>query len=311
MSTIYTPASHKPDKLLTGFISVRAPELKHILASVQGTTSASEVASKFGRPSGSGLKTNHVENSLRFLNAVDLVESPTGDLLDTVERINDRHIEGLPFEARLLYHCNQQDGRQSHFSDIHRALLSGGSRTVNASRDNIRKILKRETNYHADYDISWTDPKIDMWVTLAEQLGLVTETKDGFILSPCRALMYDALLLAPTSSSDGPDYDNLIVDNGEAQQMLNWINDNLFTIYEDRTGTPKIHPAIADVLRNMAEDGVVDLSAPGDSQNKVKLPPENLNDDSRGNRQDVTYVSVHSKPNETAYQYPLDQLLTH
>jgi hypothetical protein len=178
---------------------------------------------------------------------------------------------------------------------------------VEAGRDNIRTILKRET----DYDFSWTDEKIDMWVTLTEQLGLITETIDGPVLSPCRALMYDALALAPTTSTEDPDYDDLTVDDGEAQQMLNWINDNLFTIYEARTGTPKIHPAIADVLRNMAEDGVVDLSAPGDSQNEVKLPPENLNDDSRGNRQDVTYVSVHSKPNETAYQYPLDQLLTH
>ncbi|TKX81321.1 hypothetical protein [Halorubrum sp. SD626R] len=307
MSTTYTPASQKPDKLLTGFISVRAPELKHIHASLQGTTSASEVTSKFGRPSGSGLKTNHVEDSLRFLNAVDLVESPTGDVLDTVERINDRHLEELPFEARLLYHCNQQDGRQSHFADIHRALLSEGSRTVDAGRDNLRTILKRET----DYDFSWTDEKIDMWVTLTEQLGLVTETEDGLVLSPCRALMYDALTLAPTSSSDDPEYDDLPVDDGEAQQMLNWINDNLFTVYAARTGTPKIHPAIADVLRNMAEDSVIDLSAPGDSQNEVKLSPENLDDDSRGNRQDVTYVSVHSKPSETAYQYPLDQFLTH
>ena len=307
MTTTYAPASQKPDKLLTGFISVRAPELKHIHASLQGATSASEVTSKFGRPSGSGLKTNHVEDSLRFLNAVDLVESPTGDVLDTVERINDRHFEELPFEARLLYHCNQQDGRQNHFADIHRVLLSEGNRTVDADRDNLRTILKRET----DYDFSWTDEKIDMWVTLTEQLGLVTETEDGLVLSPCRALMYDALALAPTSSSDDPEYDDLPVDDGEAQQMLNWINDNLFTVYAARTGTPKIHPAIADVLRNMAEDSVIDLSAPGDSQNEVKLPPENLDDDSRGNRQDVTYVSVHFKPGETAYQYPLDQFLTH
>jgi len=86
--------------------------------------------------------------------------------------------------------------------------------------------------------------------------------------------MYDVLALAPTTSSEDPDYDDLTVDGGEVQQMLNWVNDNLFTIYEARTGTPKIHPAIADVLRNMAEDSVVDLSAPGDSQNEVKLPPE-------------------------------------
>lgn len=307
MSTTYTPASHKPEKLLTGFISVRAPELKHVWASLQGTTSASEVASKFSRPSGSGLKTNHVEDSLRFLNAVDLVESPTGDVLDTVERINDRYFDGLPFEARLLYHCNQQGSRQSHFADLHRALLSEGSRTVDAGRDNIRTILKRET----DYDFSWTDEKIDMWVTLTEQLGLITETEDGLVLSPCRALMYDSLALAPTTSSEDPDYDDLTVDDGEVQQMLNWVNDNLFTIYEARTGTPRIHPAIADVLRNMTDDDVVDLSAPGDSQNEVKLPPADLNDDTRGNRQNVTYISIHSKPSETAYQYPLDQFLTH
>jgi hypothetical protein len=306
MSTTYTPANHKPDKLLTGFISVRAPELKHIYASLQGTTSASEVTSKFGRPSSSGLKTNHVEDSLHFLNAVDLVESPTGDVLDTVERINDRHFEGLPFEARLLYHCNQQDGRQSHFADIYRALLSEGSRTVDAGRDNLRTILKRET----DYDFSWTDEKIDMWVTLGEQLGLVTETEDGLVLSPCRALMYDALSLAPTSSNDDPNYDGTTVSDGEAQRMLNWVNDNLFTVYVARGGSPRVHPAIADVLRNMTEDGVVNLSAPGDSRNEVKLPPEDLNDDTRGNRQDVTYVSIDSEPDETAYQYPLNQFLT-
>jgi hypothetical protein len=307
MSTRYTPANQKPEKLLTGFISVRAPELKHIYSSLQGATSVSEVTSKFGRPSDTGLKTNHVEDTLRFLNAVDLVESPSGDILDTVELINDRHFGELPFEARLLYHCNQQDGRQSHFADIHRALLSEGSRTVDARRGNLRTILKRET----DYDFSWTEEKIDMWVTLTEQLGLVTETEDGLVLSPCRALMYDALMLAPASLNDSPGYDDLSIDDGEAQQMLNWINDNLFTVYAGRTGTPKIHPAIADVLRNMAEDSVINLSAPGDSQNGVKLPPENLDDDDRGNRQDVTYVSISSKPSETAYQYPLNQFLTH
>ncbi|MBZ6495816.1 hypothetical protein [Natrinema longum] len=308
MSTTYTPATNKPDKLLTGFISVRAPELKHIYGSLQGTTSVSEVTSKFGRPATGGeVKTDHVEGSLRFLNAVDLVESPTGDIKDTVEPINERHFEGLPFEARLLYHCNQQDGRQSHFGDVHRALLSEGSRTVNAGRDNLRTILKRET----DYDFSWTDEKIDMWVTLCEQLGLVSETEDGLVLSPCRAMMYDALVLAPTSSGEDAGYDGETVENGEFRRALNWINDNLFTVYKARTGTPRLHPAIADVLRNMEEDGVLSLSAPGDAQNQVEVPPADLDDDVRGNRRSVTHVSIHSRPDETAYQYPLDQLLTH
>lgn len=306
MSTTYTPATHKPDKLLTGFISVRAPELKHIYCSLQSTASTSEVTGKFGRPADSGLKTSHVGDSLRFLNAVDLVESPTGDVLDTVEPINHRHFEGLPFEARLLYHCNQQDGRQAHFADIYRAFLNEGGRTVDASRDTLRTILKRET----DYDFSWTDEKINMWVTLCEQLGLVTETDDGLVLSPCRALMHDALVLAPTSADETAGYDSGEEDK-EVRQLLDWTSDNLFAIYTNRTGSPRVHPAIADVLRNMAEDGVITLSSPGDAQNEVKLPPEDLNENSRGSRQAVTYLSVQNAPDETAYQYPLDQFITH
>jgi hypothetical protein len=306
MSTTYTPATHKPDKLLTGFISVRAPELKHIYRSLQSTASTSEVTGKFGRPADSGLKTSHVEDSLRFLNAVDLVESPTGDVRDTVEPINHRHFEGLPFETRLLYHCNQQDGRQDHFADIYRAFLNEGSRTVDASRDTLRTILKRET----DYDFSWTDEKINMWVTLCEQLGLVTETDDGLVLSPYRALMHDALVLAPTSEGETAEYGGEVED-GEIRQLLDWIADNLFAVYTNRTGSPRVHPAIADVLRNMAEDSVITLSSPGDAQNEVKLPPEDLNEDSRGSRQAVTYLSIQNTPDETAYQYPLDQFITH
>jgi len=70
----------------------------------------------------------------------------------------------LAFEARLLYHCNQQDGRQMHFADVYSALLAEESRTVSASDDDLRTILKRET----DYNFSWTDEKIGMWVTLCE-----------------------------------------------------------------------------------------------------------------------------------------------
>lgn len=306
MSTTYTPATHKPDKLLTGFISVRAPELKHICRSLQSMASTSEVTGKFGRPADSELKTSHVEDSLRFLNAVDVVESPTGDVLDTVEPINHRQFEGLPFEARLLYHCNQQDGRQEHFVDIYRAFLNEDSRTVDTSRDTLRTILKRET----DYEFSWTDEKINMWVTLCEQLGLVTETSDGILLSPCRALMHDALVLAPTSEDETVGYGGE-VKNREIRQLLDWIADNLFAVYTSRTGNPRVHPAIADVLRNMSEDGVITLSSPGDAQNEIKIPPEDLNEDYRGNRQTVTYLSVQSAPDETAYQYPLNQFITH
>lgn len=305
MTAMYTPANNKPDKLLTGFISVRAPELKHVYRSIWEATSVSEVTGKFGRPTATGVKTDHVEDTIRFLNAVDLVESPSGDIRSTVERINEDLFEGLPFEARLLYHCNQQLDRQQHFVDIHRALMEEGGRTVSAGREDIRTILKRET----DYEFSWTDEKIDMWVTLCEQLGLVSETEDGIVLSPCRALLYDVLALAPPSSDTDPSYD-VPVETGEFRRILNWIHENLFTVYLDRTGTPRVHPVIADVLRNMEADEVVTMSAPGDAKNEVKLPEEDLDEDSRGTRRSVTHISVHDRPDESAYQYPLDQLLT-
>ena len=302
----YTPANSKPDQLLTGYISVRAPELKHIYNAIQGATSVNELTNKFGRPTAEGLQTDHVEETVRFLNAVDLVESPSGDIRSTVERINQDRFTELPFEARLLYHCSQQEGRQTHFAAVYRALLSEESRTVSVGRDDLKTVLKRET----DYDFSWTKKKIDMWVTLCDQLGLITETDNDLILSPCRALLHDALVLAPTEANEEPDYDTVEVENGDFRRALDWINDNLFGIYEKRAGTPRVHPAIADVLRNMENDDVISLSSPGDSQNAVEIPPEDLDDDVRGNRRDATRISIHSRPDETAYQYPLTQHLT-
>ncbi len=305
MTVTYTPADSKPDKLLTGFISVRAPELKHIYRAIQSATSVNELINKFGRPTTDGPESDHIEETVRFLNAVDLVESPSGDIKSTVDRINGGLFDQLVFEPRFLYHCNQQGGRQMHFADVYRALLAEKSRTVSASADDLRTILKRET----DYNFSWTDEKIGMWVTLCEQLGLITETEDDLILSPCRALVHDALVLAPMSSDEDPEYDTIQVENGEFRRGLDWINDNLFAVYEERAGTPRVHPAIADVLRNMEDDGVLSLSSPGDARNPVKIPPENLADDVRGNRRDATRISISSRPDETAYEYPLTQFL--
>jgi len=103
-----------------------------------------------------------------------------------------------------------------HFADVYSALLAEESRTVSASDDDLRTILKRET----DYNFSWTDEKIGMWVTLCEQLGLITETDDDLILSPCRALLHDALVLAPISSEEDPEYDDIEVENGELRRAL-------------------------------------------------------------------------------------------
>jgi len=75
MTVTYTPANTKPDKLLTGFISVRAPELKHIYTAIQSATSVDELVNKFGLPTANGPESDHIEDTVRFLNAVDLVEA--------------------------------------------------------------------------------------------------------------------------------------------------------------------------------------------------------------------------------------------
>lgn len=308
MSTSYTPAADKPDKLLTGYISVRAPELKHVYESLLRGSSASDVTKRFGRPKETGdLEKEHVDNTHRFLNAVDLVDSPSGDVRETVEPINNSQFDGLPFEPRLLYHLNQQSGRQAHFTEVYHALLSEGARTVEADAGSLRTILKRET----DYDFSWTDEKIGMWVTLSEQLGLITETDDDIVLSPCRALVYDALVLAPMDEDEEPSYVDQTVEDGGFRHALSWINDNLFAIFEERTGTPRVHPVVTDVLRNMEDDDAISLTKPGDAENQVVLPPGDLTQDVRGNRRRVTRISVSERPDETAYEYPLNQLLTH
>jgi hypothetical protein len=307
MSTKFTPADSKPDKILTGFISVRAPELKHVYNTIQGATSVDELTNRFGRPTAGGLETDQIHDTIQLLNAVDMVESPSGDIKSTVEPINRRHHDGLPFEARLLYHCNQQKGRQTHFAAAYRALLSEGTRTVSARLDDLITILKRET----DYNFSWTKPKIKMWMRLCEQLGLITETEDDLVLSPCRTLLHDALVLAPTDADADPEYGDPEVKNGEFRRALDWIHDNLFSLYEERAGTPRLHPAVADVVRNMENDDVISLSSPGDSQHVVEIPPEDLNNDARGSRRNVTRISIRARPQETAYQYPLNQLLAH
>jgi len=89
------------------------------------------------------------------LNAVDLVESPTGDVLDTVERINDRHFEDCLSRRACCITATSRAVVRVISQIFTRALLSEGSRIVNAGRDNIRTILKRET----DYDFSWTNEK--------------------------------------------------------------------------------------------------------------------------------------------------------
>jgi hypothetical protein len=305
MSTTYAPASDKPNKLLTGFISVRVPELKYIYGSLLGPTSVTEVTKKFGRPDATGVRSDHVEETLRFLNAVDLVESPSGDIRDTVIRINDGQFAGLPFEARLLYHCTRQEGRQRHFADLHRVLMNQGTRIVSADRDDILTSLRRAT----EYDFSWTDEKVNMWVILTQQVGLITETDDGLVMSPCRALTHDALRLAPSSPGADPEYGDLPIDNVGFRHALDWIHENLFAVYLDRSGTPRVHPAVADVLENMGADDVLTMSAPGDARNNVKLPAEDLDSDAIGNRRTVTHLSLRARPDEPAYQYPLEQSL--
>lgn len=64
----------KPEKLLTGYGSVRGAELKAIYGDIGEMTPRSEIEHWFGRPKGSGYETDHIDDCLRFLRTLDMIE---------------------------------------------------------------------------------------------------------------------------------------------------------------------------------------------------------------------------------------------
>lgn len=277
----YQYAASKPDRLLINYNTVRAAELKATSETMVSDRTVESIVSDFARESDENIK-----NCIDFLNAIDLLERDGDDRV--VSPLNRSVFPDLPFEARVLYHLRQQRYPSNHMTRIQNAALDMADRSVSLD------VLLPEVKASLDeYDFSWNDTKLRMWRSLSTQLGLISQTETrGVILSPCRRLLYDLLDLYEREEGTSDLY-----------EALSWIETNFFDVFETETGSPRVHPAISDVLQNMESKGVLSVRGMSDASNEVTLPKSVHNQNSRS----VSVYDLEPRPDSSAYQYPLTQ----
>ncbi|MDG5777855.1 hypothetical protein QA599_15475 [Haloarculaceae archaeon H-GB1-1] len=277
----YQYAVDKPDRLLINHNTVRAAELKAVYESLVSDRKVQNIVSDFAHE-----KEDNVRDCIDFLHAVDLLKRGHDDRV--VSPLNRDIFPNLPFEARLLYHFRQQRYPKNHLSRIQNVALETDDRSV--TLDVLLPQVKGELD---QYDFSWNTTKLRMWRSLSTQLGLVSETDSrGVILSPCRRLLYDILELYEQQE-----------DSTDLYSALTWIEENFFNVFETTTGSPRVHPAISDVLQNMESEDVLELRGMSDAKDVVTLPESVHTKRSRS----VNVYDLAALPDSPAYQYPLAQ----
>lgn len=277
----YQNATSKPERILINYNTVRAAELKAISDSIVSDRKVQSIVSDFGRKS-----EENVQDCIDFLHAIDLLDRGGDDRV--VSPFNRGIYPDLSFEARVLYHLRQQPYPRNHLSRIQNTALNAAERSIS-----LDVLLPEVKSNLAEYDFSWNETKLRMWRSLSTQLGLVSQTDTrGVILSPCRRLLYDLLELYEREEDSNDIYD-----------ALSWIETNFFDVFETETGTPRVHPAISDVIQNMESEEVLSLRGMSDATNSVTLPESVHNQTSRS----VNVYDLNSRPDSPAYQYPLAQ----
>jgi hypothetical protein len=282
----YNTSPDKPNKNLINYLGVRGGEVKAIYEYIeqQGTLSRDAVSKRFGKKEAGEYKDRHVSRVLKFLHGTDFIYERTAT---TVEPYDSDSLGDASFEARLLHHLRMQPGEQDHFGRIYDAALNTGKRTI--SDDNLLEELEREL----EYDFTWNEEKVSVWADLVPSLGLVSHSsREGVVLSPSRALMFELLSLHER--------------HGESDDFLDaisWIEDHFFDCLESRAGTPTIYRPIADVLWNLENDGCLEMRAMADAQNEVTLPSGN----NHSQKRTIKSYSLSEAPEMPAYQYPLEQ----
>lgn len=281
----YQYAESKPDATLINYNTVRAAELKRIHQTLSelapGTVTVSKLKTQFAQGD-----ADHLEQCLKFLNAIDLLERPESRL---VEPINQDVFPSLSFEGKLLHHIKQQERPQDHLAGAQDVAFKKAPRTLD--RDQLVLYLKRELDY-----INWNKTKINMWYRLYEGIGVLTYLDSReLVLSPNRRLLYDLLeTFHETEQSN---------DFGEA---IAWVENYFMTVLAKRPGTPHLHQGVTDTLQNLIDDGLVEVRGMADAQNEVKLPSTH----SRHEEPAVKEFSLHgsSLGDQASYRYPLDEL---
>ena len=275
----YKQSTKRPDRTLINYNTVRAAELKAIYTSMASDTRVQNIVSDFARE-----REENVLDCIDFLHSVDLLGRDGDDRV--VTPLNRDVFPDLSFEARLLYHLRQQHYPRDHLANIQNVALETADRSVSLD------ILLPEVKGSLDeYDFSWNETKLRMWRSLSTQLGLISQTDTrSVILNPCRRLLYDLLELYMQQE-----------ETDDLYEALSWIEVNFFDVFETKTGTPRVHPAISDVLQNMESEDVLSLRGMSDATNAVTLPESVHHQTSRS----VNVCKLKTRPDSPAYQYPL------
>lgn len=282
----------KPEALLTGYNTVRGAELKAIynILDTQGDVPVSAFEERFGRPNteNNDINTSHVDNCLKFLQSVDMIEVSAQDV---VSKFNKDVYPKLSFEPRVLYHIRRQTDRQYHLSYIFDVMTKQNSRRMTL------ELLLEEVNEDdsESFGLQWNTTNLGMWANLSDTLGVISyvnETEENEIItSPTRGLMYELLGW----------YNQYGDDSERLARALEWIDDEFFAVFYSRPGTPEVAIGVAEVLRNLEEEGALETRSMSDTEDVVNVARRK-----RGMEAVATF-SVNDKPNRASYQYPLDR----
>lgn len=289
-----TRATDTPDKILTGYGTVRSAELKAINEFLVEEVSLSGVTKRFGRPDStatSGYVSSHIERCIKFMHSLDLIDRSAQDVVKPLNR--DIYPE-LSFEARLLHHIRSQDGDEYQLAEIHDLLMthtSGknehGFRRVN--EEDLVELLKKESQF----DIQWRTEKTSMWANLLDPIGAISySTKhDEIVTSPTRALLHE-LLYYHQANRDDPE---------GILQVLEWVHEEFMPVFYELSGSPRLHLGVADTLNSMTNDGTLKLVGMTDVTQTVRLPYRI--DDTK----EPARYKISDAPDLPAYWYPLEQ----
>lgn len=290
----YKYNTSKPEKLLTGYGTVRGSELKSIYTDIEPMTPLSQIENRFGRPRPSGLETDHIDNCLRFLRTLDMVEQTEQDVLDPMNRdLFDKF--DLNFEPRLLYHIEKQTEKQYHLASIYRIAVQEISQ--DGGHYGVRRVsvddLVIEVDRKTEYDLEWREEKILMWANLLTPLGGISFSSDHdeILLSPSRSVLHELLFHHQRHRPNG---DSVL-------SALEWIDENFFPVFSRMGGQPAVHVGTADVLESLVMDGVLSLTGMSDRSEVVDLPK------SIDNSQTPADYTIEVSPDRPSYWHPLER----
>ena len=292
----YEPNESKPEKILTGYGTVRGAELKVIYQDIGESTLLTDIERRYGRPREGGYQTDHIHECLRFLQTLDMIKLTDEETLKLINTPLFTEFD-LPFELRLLYHIRQQTGEQYHLAAIHDTAIMElvgdeghyGNRRVTVGE------LVTEVKRHTDYDLTWREEKITMWANLLALVGVLSYSaeEDEIVLAPHRAPLHDLLTLHNEHRQEHrQDGDGLLA-------ALEWIHESFFPVFT-RRGDPTVHVGVADVMENMVTDGAISLKGMSDRTEVVNLPM--VIDDT----QTPADFDVGPAPKRPSYWYPLE-----